>query len=159
MKTTIIITGQLDTCTAFGVCTTTGESVFVPAAVARPVNVIVNAEYEAIVVENAEQRREQSPWKAIKLFGEPTVQIDEDDPLTDDEVLEILQEVRMASAYELACQFYDKPRNSETAEAQTALDRLAASGRIAKCIISMGPLIETRYAMALDDFKAEQGVQ
>jgi hypothetical protein len=159
MKTTIIITGQLDTCTAFGVCTTTGESVFVPAAVARPVNVIVNAEYEAIVVENAEQRREQSPWKAIKLFGEPTVQIDEDDPLTDDEALEALKELRMASAYELACQFYDKPRNSETAEAQTALDRLAASGRIAKCIISMGPLIETRYAMTLDDFKAEQGVQ
>ena len=153
MKTTIIITGQLDTCTAFGVCMTTGERVFIPAAVARPVNVIVNAEYEAVLIENVEQRREQAPWRAVKLFGEPTVAEDEDDPLTEAEVLDALGEVRRASAYEVARHIWgDPPRNSEKVEIETALERLAAAGRIAKCVISMGPLVETRYAMKPEDF-------
>ena len=106
MKTTIIITGQLDTNTAFGVCMTTGEKVFVPAAVARPINVTVNGEYEAVLMENAEQRREQAPWKAVKLFGEPAVEEDQDDAVTDDEMLDALGDIKRASAYELACQFY-----------------------------------------------------
>ncbi len=152
MKTTIIITGQLATSTAFGVCMTTGEKVFVPAAVARPLNVIVNGEYEAVVIENVEQRREQAPWRAIKLFSEPSVPDEADDPVTDDEVLDVLPDIKRSSAYEVACQFYGPPGKSECAEVQAVLEQLASEGKIAKAVISMGPLFEVRYAMKPEDF-------
>ena len=152
MKTTIIITGQLDTNTAFGVCMTTGEKVFVPAAVARPINVTVNGEYEAVLMENVAQRREQAPWRAIKLFGEPAVEEDQDDTVTDDEVLELIAENIKTSAYEVANYFYDQPRNSERREIEAQLERLASEGKIAQAVISMGPLFETRYAMKPEDF-------
>ena len=152
MKTTIIITGQLDTSTAFGVCMTTGEKVFIPAAVARPINVTVNREYEAVLMENVAQRREQAPWRAVKLFGEPAVEKDQDDDVTDDEVLDALGDIKRASAYELACQFYEVPRNSETVEVKRVLDRLAAEGKIAKAVVSMGPLIDIRYSFGAEDF-------
>ena len=152
MKTTIIITGQLDTSTAFGVCMTTGEKVFIPAAVARPINVTVNGEYEAVLMENVAQRREQAPWRAVKLFGEPAVQDEEDDAITDAEVLDTLADIKRASVYELACQFYEQPRNSEMAEVQAVLERLAAEGKIAKAVISMGPLTDIRYSSGPEDF-------
>ena len=152
MKTTIIITGQLDTNTAFGVCMTTGEKVFVPAAVARPINVTVNGEYEAIVMENVAQRREQAPWRAVKLFGEPAVEEDQDDAVTDDEMLDTLGDIKRASSYELACQFYEVPRNSERIEVEEVLDRMAAKGKIAKAVVSMGPLLDIRYSLKPEDF-------
>jgi len=146
MKTTIIITGQLDTGTAFGACMTTGEKVFVPAAVARPINVVVNGEYEAIVMENVPEKREQAPWRAVKLYGEPAVQDDEDYAVTDAEVLDVLADIKRASVYELACQFYEQPGKTEVDEVQSVLERLAAEGKIAKAFISMGLLTEVRYS-------------
>lgn len=152
MKTTIIITGQLDTSTAFGVCMTTGEKVFVPAAVARPINVVVNNEYEAIVIENAPEKQEQAPWKAVKLFGEPAVQDEEDDAITDAEVLDVLADIKRSSAYEVACQFYEQPGKNEVDEVQALLGRLAAEAKIAKAVISMGPLTDIRYSSGPEDF-------
>jgi len=152
MKTTIIITGQIDTSTAFGVCMTTGEKVFIPAAVARPINVTVNGEYEAVLMENVAQRREQAPWRAVKLFGEPAVEEDQDDAVTDAEVLDVLGDIKRASCYELACQFYEMPRNSERVEVQGVLERMVAEGKIAKAVISRGPLSDIRYSLGPEDF-------
>ena len=153
MKTTIIITGKIDTGTAFGVCLTTGEKVFIPAAVARPFDLIINSECEAIVIENVPEKREIIPLKAVKLFGEQVAADEPDDAVTDDEVLELIAEDINTSAYEVAHYFYEKPLNSERAEIEALLERLASAGKIAKAVISMGPLFEVRYAMTPDAFK------
>ena len=153
MKTTIIITGKIDTGTAFGVCLTTGEKVFIPAAVARPFELVINSECEAIVFENVPEKREIIPLKAVKLFGEQVAADEPDDALTDDEVLELIAEDINTSAHEVAHYFYEKPFNSERAEIEAILERLASVGKIAKAVISMGALFEVRYAMTPDAFK------
>ena len=152
MKTTIIITGKIDTGTAFGVCLTTGDRGFIPAAVARPFNLVINSECEAIVIENVPQKREIIPLKAIKLFGEQVAADEPDDAVTDDEVLDALSEINRSSVYDLVCHFYDEPRNSEKAEIEAILERLASAGKVAKAVISMGPLNETRYSLTPKDF-------
>ena len=152
MKTTIIITGKIDTGTAFGVCLTTGEKVFIPAAVARPFDLVINSECEAIVIENVPEKREIIPLKAIKLFGEHEPADDDDDAVTEAEVLGALDVIKMASVYAIACHFYEQPRNSEKAEIEAILERLASAGKIAKAVISMGPLNETRYSLTPKDF-------
>ena len=152
MKTTIIVTGKMDTGTAFGACLTTGHRVFIPAAVARPFNLVINAEYKAIVFENVQEKRSSIPLKAFKLFGEQVAADEPDDAVTDAEALDALSDIKRASVYDLACQFYDQPGAGEKAEVQIALERLAASGLIAKAVISMGPLTETRYSLKPEDF-------
>jgi len=152
MKTTIIVTGKMDTGTAFGVCVSTGQRVFIPAAVARPFNLIINAEYDGIVIENVPEKREIMPLKALKLFGEPEPADDDDDAVTEAEVLGALDVIERASVYAIACHFYEQPRNSEKAEIAAILEKLAAGGGIAKAVISMGPLSETRYSLRPEDF-------
>ena len=152
MKTTIIITGKIDTGTAFGVCLTTGEKVFIPAAVARPFDLVISSECEAIVIENVPEKREIIPLKAIKLFGEQVADDEQDDAVADAEVLDALSEINRASVYDIACHFYDEPYSAARREIQIVLDRLASAGKIAKAVISMGPLTETRYSLTPKDF-------
>lgn len=87
------------------------------------------------------------------MFGEPAVEEDQDDAVTDDEVLELIAEDINTSAYQVAHYFYDKPLNGEKAEIEARLERLASAGKIAKAVISMGPLFEVRYGMTPDAFK------
>jgi len=165
MKTTIIITGQLDTSTAFGVCMTTGERVFVPAAVARPINIIVNGEYEAVLIENVEQRREQAPWRAIKLFGEQVVVDEQGDAVTDAEVpkvksakeldieaFKVLGTVEFASTSEMA-----EMLGVSTTTAGNSLQRLFNAGRISRAEVyhrvgQQRPSF-VMYAMSASDFE------
>lgn len=165
MKTTIIITGKIDTGTAFGVCLTTGEKVFIPAAVARPFDLVINSECEAIVFENVPEKREIIPLKAIKLFGEQVAADEQGDDVTDAEVprvksaeeldieaFKVLGTVEFASTSEMA-----EMLGTSTTTAGNSLQRLFNAGRISRAEVyhrvgQQRPSF-VMYAMNASDFE------
>lgn len=155
MQKHIIITGRLQTGTSFGVTLDTGESVFIPASLARKFDLSLSEEYEAVLAPNAAERREVTPWRAIKLAGAP-VEFEEDigEEWGDEAVLDILADHdggMLASA--VAHELFGSAKNQEVRDAKSVLEDLVKRSQAVKAIISYGPLKEVRYAAEPEDFR------
>ena len=149
MQEKIIITGTLDTGTSFGVIPETGDSVFIPASLARQFNMRVSDEYTATLAPNAADRRDVTPWRVVKLVGAP---VEPDDGLEDDwddqDVLDILSDHDGSmSADDVAVELFGKAGRHEIRDTTSVLNDLAKKGKITHAVIRFGPLTEIRYSI------------
>ena len=149
MQEKIIITGTLDTGTSFGVIPETGDSVFIPASLARQFNMRVSDEYTATLAPNAADRRDVTPWRVVKLVGAP---VEPDDGLEDDwddqDVLDILSDHDGSmSANDVAVELFGKAGRHEVSDTTSVLNDLAKKGKITHAVIRFGPLTEIRYSI------------
>lgn len=155
MQAHIIITGTLDTGTSFGVTLDTGESVFIPASLARRFDLSVSDEYEAMLAPNAADRREVTPWRAIKLTGAPVEPEDDlGEEWGDEDVLDILADHDGSMlAYAVAHELFGSAKNQEVRDATSVLDDLVKRSLAVKATIIFGPLKEVRYAADPEAFR------
>jgi len=149
MQKKIIITGTLDTGTSFGVIPETGDSVFIPASLARQFDMRVSDEYTATLAPNAADRRDVTPWRVVKLVGAP---VEPDDDLEDDwddqDVLDILSDHDGSmSANNVAVELFGKAGRHEVRDTTSVLNDLAKRGKITHAVIRFGPLTEVRYSI------------
>jgi len=149
MQEKIIITGTLDTGTSFGVIPETGDSVFIPASLARQFDMRVSDEYTATLAPNAADRRDVTPWRVVKLVGAP---VEPDDDLEDDwddqDVLDILSDHDGSmSANNVAVELFGKAGRHEVRDTTSVLNDLAKRGKITHAVIRFGPLTEVRYSI------------
>jgi len=152
---TIIITGILDTRTSFGVIPDTGESVFIPASLARQFDLAIGEDYEAMLAPNAADRRDTTPWRAIKLTGAPVMPeegLEED--WDDQDVLDILTDHDCSMlAQHVTMELLGSNTRQEVSDVTVALDDLTKRGEAARAVISVGPLTEIRYAVDVEAFR------
>ena len=167
MQEKIIITGTLDTGTSFGVVPETGDSVFIPASLARQFDMRVSDEYTATLAPNAADRRDVTPWRAVKLVGAPVepdddldddwddqVVYDLDDDWDDQDVLDILSDHDGSmSADDVAVDLFGKAGRHEVRDTTSVLNDLAKKGKITHAVIRFGPLTEVRYSINPSAFK------
>jgi hypothetical protein len=149
MQEKIIITGTLDTGTSFGVIPETGDSVFIPASLARQFDMRVSDEYTATLAPNAADRRNVTPWRVVKLVGAP---VEPDDGLEDDwddqDVLDILSDHDGSmSANDVAVELFGKAGRHEVRDTTSVLNDLSKNGKITHAVIRLGPLTEVRYSI------------
>jgi hypothetical protein len=149
MQEKIIITGTLDTGTSFGVIPETGDSVFIPASLARQFDMRISDEYTATLAPNAADRRDVTPWRVVKLVGAP---VEPDDGLEDDwddqDVLDILSDHDGSmSADDVAVELFGKAGRHEVRDTTSVLNDLAKKGKITHAVIRLGPLTEVRYSI------------
>lgn len=155
MQEKIIITGTLDTGTSFGVIPETGDSVFIPASLARQFDMRISDEYMATLAPNAPDRRDVTPWRVVKLVGAP---VEPDDSLEDDwddqDVLDILSDHDGSmSADDVAVELFGKAGRHEVRDTTSVLNDLAKNGKITHAVITRGPLTEIRYSIDPSDFR------
>ena len=149
MQEKIIITGTLDTGTSFGVIPETGDSVFIPASLARQFDMRVSDEYTATLAPNAADRRDVTPWRVVKLVGAPVEPDDDlDDDWDDQDVLDILSDHDGSmSANDVAVELFGKAGRHEVRDTTSVLNDLAKRGKITHAVIRFGPLTEVRYSI------------
>jgi len=149
MQEKIIITGTLDTGTSFGVIPETGDSVFIPASLARQFDMRVSDEYTATLAPNAADRRDVTPWRVVKLVGAPVEPDDDlDDDWDDQDVLDILSDHDGSmSANDVAVELFGKAGRHEVRDTTSVLNDLAKKGKITHAVIRFGPLTEVRYSI------------
>ena len=149
MQEKIIITGTLDTGTSFGVIPETGDSVFIPASLARQFDMRVSDEYTATLAPNAADRRDVTPWRVVKLVGAPVEPDDDlDDDWDDQDVLDILSDHDGSmSANNVAVELFGKAGRHEVRDTTSVLNDLAKRGKITHAVIRFGPLTEVRYSI------------
>ena len=149
MQEKIIITGTLDTGTSFGVIPETGDSVFIPASLARQFDMRVSDEYTATLAPNAADRRDVTPWRVVKLVGAPVEPDDDlDDDWDDQDVLDILSDHDGSmSANDVAVELFGKAGRHEIRDTTSVLNDLAKKGKITHAVIRFGPLTEIRYSI------------
>jgi len=155
MQEKIIITGTLDTGTSFGVIPETGDSVFIPASLARQFDMRVSDEYTATLAPNAADRRDVTPWRVVKLVGAPVEPDDDlDDDWDDQDVLDILSDHDGSmSANDVAVDLFGKAGRHEVRDTTSVLNDLAKKGKITHAVIRFGPLTEVRYSINPSAFR------
>lgn len=155
MQEKIIITGTLDTGTSFGVIPETGDSVFIPASLARQFDMRVSDEYTATLAPNAADRRDVTPWRVVKLVGAPVEPDDDlDDDWDDQDVLDILSDHDGSmSANDVAVELFGKAGRHEVRDTTSVLNDLAKKGKITHAVIRFGPLTEVRYSINPSAFR------
>ena len=135
MKHQVIITHRLDTGSTFAVRIDNGEQVFIPPAVAIPLDLQNGEKRELALVQNTPDLRERTPWQAIIMNDEP-------DRDRRDIVQDVQDTIAAGGIWTNASMFSElyegaiDPHSSEYKDVGNALARLHTAGKIAMATIN-----------------------
>jgi len=155
-KTQIYCTGQLEGGTSFAIREDTGESVYIPAAVASRANVHIGSGHMAILIPNAREP-DRTPWFAVFVDpaeAEPAVDIHP----PEDELLVQVERLLLRTRGYFTTEEVADACDVDPVEAQAKLDNLFSGGHIRRAVVQKvpnGDVELTLWAMNVSDFLAE----
>lgn len=155
-KAKIYCTGQIEGGTSFAVREDTGDSVFIPAAIAKMVRMEIGSGHMANLIVNA-RHPDRTPWFAT--FVGPADAHNPEDPYNPEDVLlERVEHLLGESRGYFTTEEVAEACDADPVEAQGRLERLFAGGLIRRAAVQKVPNGDTEltlWARHLSDFLPE----
>lgn len=146
---------QIEGGTSFGIREDTGESVFIPASIAKRIGLGVGDSGIASLIPNA-AHSEKTPWYAVFMTKDED-QV-EPEPETEDELLVRVERLLLRTRGYFTTEEVAAECDVDTVDAQKKLDHLFTGGHITRAVVQRvpgGDVELTLWAMNVYDFLAE----